>query len=556
MSSDEIQGQTFSLGHYESKVADRLKKWQEEQVARRIWDKDFTVWAATHLPEITDRLGWLHLPETMRSELGGLNAFADEIKTVGPRHIVLLGMGGSSLAPEVFQATFGSGPGRAELIVLDSTHPRQVKAVASRVDPRRALFIVASKGGTTIETISLFKYFFRAAAELTGNAGRHFVATTDAGSPLESLAAERGMRRTFIAPADVGGRYSALTQFGLLPAALIGVDIDGLLKSASAMADACGPSVPAADNPGLALGAALGELALAGRDKVTFVTSASLAAFPSWLEQLIAESTGKNGRGIVPVVDEPLGRAQAYGPDRVFVHIGLAGGSSVEAAEHLGLLEAAGHPVIRIVVNEKIDLGGEIFRWELAVAGAGSILGINPFDQPDVRLAKDLSRDAMAEGASNWAGGREPALSVERKDKLAGALDKFLSTGRRGDYLGIQAYLAPAAPIRTSLEGMRPALRDKLRVATTLGFGPRFLHSTGQLHKGGPNTGLFLQLVDTISDDLTVPETDYTFGRLVSAQSSGDFQALQLRKRRVLRIALGRDAIAGLEKTWEVLSAR
>jgi transaldolase/glucose-6-phosphate isomerase len=547
MPGGRVASQTLELGPYSSDVTGRLKQWEEEQISRRIWEKDFTVWAQSHLPEITDRLGWLHLPETMKPEVDHLKPFADQIRSDGIRHIALLGIGGSSLAAEVFHTTFGSAMGRAELIVLDSTHPRQVKAVASRVDLRRTLFIVASKSGTTIEPLSFFKYFYGKTQEAIAEPAQAFVAITDPGTPLEQLAAERGFRHTFLATSDVGGRYSAFSHFGLVPAALIGVDVEGLLSAGAVMAEACGPSVPVEANPALVLGAALGELAKGGRDKVTFLTSPSLSAFPSWLEQLIAESTGKDGKGIVPVVDEPLGRPVAYGADRLFVHLCLSNEAYTQVDSQLRALEDAGHPVVRVTLGDKSDLGGEVFRWEMAVASAGAVLGVHPFNQPDVQMAKDLARKAMAEGASRDLKVQRSAISVERAEDLAVHLKRLRAWVREGDYLGIQAYLAPSAPIRNALQGLRSALRDSLGLATTLGFGPRFLHSTGQLHKGGPSNGVFIQLIDDPGQDVPVPETDFTFGRLISAQAMGDYRALTEWNPRVIRIFLGDDVLRGLE---------
>lgn len=539
------------------RIAARLRAWQESGFARRLWAKDPTLWSPTPLPELGDRLGWLDLPQVMTDRIERLTGFARAVAAVGARHVVLLGMGGSSLAPEVFQRTFGNTDEFPALIVLDSTHPAAVAAVEAGIDLQRTMFLVSSKSGTTTETLSLFRYFWHRLAQRGGSPGARFAAITDPDTPLVDLAHERGFREVFLAPPDVGGRYSALSVFGLVPAALIGVDVRRVVARARQMADASGPQVPCLDNPGLRLGAALGEWAMAGRDKVTFVVSRPLAALPSWIEQLIAESTGKDGRGIIPVVDEPAGEARDYWRDRLFVYVRLPADDAAALDAHVRALQGAGHPVERIDVPELADVGQEFFRWEVAVAAAGAVLGIHPFNQPDVQLAKDLAQRAIGQhgrgGATEAATAEETA--VDRPDALTAALHAWLASVRDGDYVGVQAYLAPSEAITEALAGVRRALRDRLHVATTLGYGPRFLHSTGQLHKGGPNSGLFLQIVDEPAQDLAVPETGYTFGALIRAQALGDFQALRQRGRRVVRVHLGRDVAGGLARLAEVLRA-
>ncbi|RMG55052.1 MAG: hypothetical protein D6723_03585 [Acidobacteria bacterium] len=549
-----VDRQSLHLGRYRDRVDERVRTWQAARFACRLWQKDHTLWSPEPLPELRDRLGWLTLPETMPEQLDEVIGFGETVKGEGIRHVVLLGMGGSSLAPEVFQRTFGQAPGFPELIVLDSTHPMAVRAVDARLDLAHTLFLVSSKSGTTVETLSLFRYFWHRLSQTTSAPGRQFVAITDPETPLAALAHERGFRRLFTAPPDVGGRYSALTVFGLVPAALIGVDVRGILDRAWTMAEACAFCVAESNNPCLVLGAALGELALAGRDKVTFLASPALAAFPAWLEQLIAESTGKAGKGIVPVTDEPLAPPEAYGADRFFVSMTLEGDEE-DRENRVAALEAAGHPVVGIRLTEKIDLGQEFFRWEVAVAAAGSVLGIHPFNQPDVELAKRLAREAMTprDEASREASAVGEVTAGER-EALRRAVSNWLSAARPGDYVAIQAYLAPTPETTRRLHAVRTRLRDRLRLATTLGYGPRFLHSTGQLHKGGPNTGLFLQLVDEPTDDLPVPETGYSFGTLIRAQAVGDYRALIERKRRVLRVNLGRNVIEGLNALAEVLA--
>jgi transaldolase/glucose-6-phosphate isomerase len=550
----QLDSGSQTLPGIEGAVKQRLASWQTAEFSRRLWAKDFTLWAPKLVPEITDRLGWLHLPETMHEQVDALVAFREEIKRDGFTHAVLLGMGGSSLAPEVFQKTFGSAPGCPELRVLDSTHPAAVKDVESKVDLAHTLFFLSSKSGTTTEMLSFFYYFWQRVSGLSKTPGRQFAAITDPGTPLEKLAKERGFRKTFSATPDVGGRYSALTHFGLVPAAVIGVDLHRLLDRAWTMEEACASCVPAADDPGLVLGAILGEAALAGRDKVTFFASPSLRSFPTWLEQLIAESTGKDGKGIVPVANEASGKPESYGRDRLFVHLQLAS-EGAGSEEQLGALEAAGHPVVRIHLRELADIGQEFFRWEIAVAAAGAVIGIQPFNQPDVQLAKDLARQAMKSPAAAGSG-KAASKAVDAGDEkgLRTAVESWLGGARPGDYVGIDAYLAPLANTAEALARLRATLGSRTRLATMFGYGPRFLHSTGQLHKGGPNTGLFLQLLDEPAEDVGVPETDYTFGKLIQAQALGDFTALEQRGRRILRVQLGRDARGGLENLLRVLN--
>lgn len=546
----ELNRQELHVGKLQSRVDRRLQDWQTQQFGSRLWEKDYKLWSPEPVPELADRLGWLELPEAMEKQVDTLRAFADKVKADGMRHVVLLGMGGSSLAPEVFQQTFGNQPGYPALIVLDSTHPAAVKSVETKIDLARTLFLVSSKSGTTTETNSFFYYFWDKLKQLKSDPGEHFVAITDSGTPLEKLASERKFRATFNAPEDVGGRYSALTVFGLVPAALIGVDLAQVLNRARRMSEACGARVQEASNPGLVLGAGLGELALAKRDKVTFMCSPSLAAFPSWVEQLIAESTGKERKGIVPVATERPGSADKYGADRLFVYLRLDGDENHQLDRQFAALQANGHPAIRIDLNDKTDLGQEFFRWEVAVAAAGAALGIHPFNQPDVQLAKDLAKKAM----SATTGGKKKAtklkeeVSASDSPALRQAVSAWLSKGRERDYVAVQAYLNPTPEHGAALDSICESLRDRLGAATTLGYGPRFLHSTGQLHKGGPNTVLVLQIVDQPADGLVVPETDYTFGALIQAQAVGDFTALKQRRRRALRVNLGHDVQGGLER--------
>jgi len=467
-------------------------------IVERIWDRDHTVWGPDPT-EIADRLGWLTIADAMRPRVGELERFAERAAADGFRTAVLLGMGGSSLAPEVFARTFGDGP--LPLEVLDTTHPAAVAAAETRLDLDRTLFIVASKSGTTIETRSHLDRFWH----LAGGDGRRFVAITDPDTPLEELARERGFRSVFLAPPDLGGRYSAMSVFGLVPAALVGAPLERLLDGAIEMAGACRR---ATGNPGAALGELLGEAARAGGDKLTLVLPEEISSLGDWIEQLVAESTGKEGSGIVPVVGEELGPPEVYGDDRLFVGCG----------------DEPPEPGIRIDDGSPDALGAEMFRWEFATAVAGHLLRVNPFDQPNVAAAKEATAEVLEEGYE------DPGLDD---------LGPMLESVKPGDYVAIQAFLDPNEETREALQRARIALRDRLQVATTLGFGPRFLHSTGQLHKGGPDTVVCIEVVDEErAVDVEIPGRPYTFGRLIDAQALGDLRALRAAGRRAARVTL------------------
>jgi transaldolase/glucose-6-phosphate isomerase len=504
----------------EAAVAVRLDASDVAQIPKRIWARDPTVWKdEPDTPEIRDRLGWLTVGEAMAQQVKTLTAFADEVRGEFSR-VVLCGMGGSSLAPEVVWRTFGAAPGHPSLHVLDSTDPRAVRQAAQGGDLARTLFIISSKSGTTQESDSFLRYFW----ERTGGRGSQFIAITDPGTPLEQLANERRFRRIFLNQTDIGGRFSALSFFGLVPAALIGVDVDTLLHRAHRMAEACAACVPPLENPAARLGALLGEGALAGRDKVTFVLSPGIASFGLWAEQLIAESTGKEGKGILPVADEPLGPPDVYGGDRVFVSMVLAGEADARVEARLAELEQAGHPVVHLKLDDRSDLGQEFFRWEFATAVAGAVLRINPFDQPNVAESKANTKAVLAKGSAP-----SPAASQAE-------LQKFLAGIKPGDYLAIMAYLPPTPENDRRLAAIRLRLRDRLGVATTLGYGPRFLHSTGQLHKGGPPVGHFLQVTERVVEDLPIPGEPFGFGQLEAAQAEGDLVALRARGRPAIRV--------------------
>lgn len=540
---------SFTLNEYEDRVADRLETWRKSDFACRLWRRDPTLWADEDTPELTNRLGWLDLPETMQEKAEAISDFASSVKDEFDE-VVVLGMGGSSLAPDVFSKVFDPADEYPSLKVLDSTHPVAVRGLENALDLDRTLFVVASKSGTTAETLSFFRYFWDRVSDVTDSPGRHFVANTDPGSALADMGEKRNFRKVFLAPDDVGGRYSALTPFGLVPAALMGIDIQELLDRAWSSNDGADFCADAPNNCGIELGAALGELALEGRDKVTFFTSPTLDSVPAWQEQLIAESTGKDDTGIVPVADEPLGPTEIYRGDRVFVHFYLEGEEESDTVSALEDLEAAGHPVIRIRLGDRYDLSREMYRWEMAVAASGAVLGIHPFNQPNVEAAKRLAREAMM--ADGGGMGQTRTIVADDTVALEEEVAEWLETADETSYIGVQAYLAPSDETTRALTALVNALRDETGLATTLGYGPRFLHSTGQLHKGGPPNGLFLQLVDTPQEDVRVPESDFTFKELIAAQATGDYQALREADQSVLRVRVDE---AGLEALADVIES-
>ncbi len=522
-----------SLGKMLQDVETTVADLQKRDVVGRIWRKDHTVWKSDPT-EITNRLGWLTVTDLMCEKVPALEAFAQEVREDGYRYVVLLGMGGSSLGPEVLRQAFGNSAGYPELIVLDSTVPEAVHAVTASIDPTKTLFLVSSKSGGTIETLSLYQHFRALVKGVVRNAevGRNFVAITDPGTSLERLAQEHGFRRLFLTPPDIGGRYSVLSYFGLVPAVLTGIDIAELLNRADCMREGCTSCVPLNENPGAWLGAAMGSLALRGLDKLTLVSSPSIGSFGLWVEQLIAESTGKDGKGIIPVVGEPLIDPSYCGADRLFVYLRLEGDDNVDTDATIESMEASGQPVVRLDLRDLYDLGAEFFRWELATAVAGAILGIHPFDQPNVQHAKDLTARMLQEYQTS---GRLPEMTT--KDSL----QDLLSEARRGDYLAIMTYLPQTAGVDRALADLREKVMQRYHIATTLGYGPRFLHSTGQLHKGGPATGLFLQVTGNHETDLRIPGEPYTFGMLAEAQALGDLRTLQDLGRPTAKIHVARD---------------
>lgn len=564
--------QTFLVGSYDAAVRAALDEVQAKDFVRRLWAKDPALWHEdpAHQAVIRGALGWLSLPEQQIGHVSRLQAFAGEVTSDGFTHILLLGMGGSSLCSEVCRMTFGVVPGYPELHVLDSTVPSQVRRVEERVDLERTLCIVASKSGSTTEPLVFQQYFFERMRRIKGDrAGENFVAITDPGSLLERVARELRFRAIFPGVPDVGGRYSALSNFGMVPAAAMGVDVEALLLRAERMRQRCDSSVPAPDNPGVALGVVLGTLAKAGHDKVTFVTSPAISNLGAWLEQLIAESTGKENTGLIPVDDEPLKDAHVYGNDRVFVYIRYADGAVSEQDAIVDALASEGHPVVRIDCTNLMNLGQEFFHWEIATATAGALLGINAFDQPNVQESKDFTKFYLEEFKQN---GRLPEefpiitdgdvrlftdeanrQALHGASSLPHAMAAHLSRVRTGDYVAINAYLERTPAVHEVFQRIRAIIRDAKRVATTLGYGPRFLHSTGQLHKGGPNSGVFLQVTADHEEDLVIPGEPYAFGTLAAAQALGDMKSLCTRNRRVLRIHLGCDVEAGVRRILQAV---
>ena len=563
---DKLNGQTIALpGDLKASVKQAAEKARAEGWPRRLWARDASLW--TNADE-AGWLGWLPAANGERVDRGALEAFQAEVREAGFTHVLLLGMGGSSLGPEVLAETFGTAPHYPRLLVLDSTDPAQIARFEAQLDLARTLFIVSSKSGSTLEPDILHRYFFDRVERAvgTGRAGAHFVAVTDPGSKLEATAKGQGFRHVFHGDPQIGGRYSVLSNFGMVPAAAAGIDVRAFLERARVMTRACGPNTPPSANPGVELGLVMGQAALAGRDKLTLIASHGLADVGAWLEQLVAESTGKNGKGIIPLAGEPVGSPEAYGDDRLFVYLRLSDYDDSAQEAQVRALEAAGQPVVRITLADRDTLGQEFVRWEVATAVAGAVIGINPFDQPDVEASKIKTRDLTA--AFEESG----ALAAERPILQADGLALFAdpanakalteSTGaatieaylrahfaraRPGDYLGLLAYIDRSHGHVALLDRLRARLRDMTGCATVVGFGPRFLHSTGQAYKGGPNSGVFLQITHDAARDLAVPGRKYSFGVVELATAQGDLEVLVERGRRVVRVHLGGDVEAGLD---------
>jgi glucose-6-phosphate isomerase len=569
---------SFVLGESTAQFQAALARARDESWATRLFDRDTTLWSGEPRirAAIAERLGWLDAPTHFADRVASLEAFGDAIVEEGFSTAVVCGMGGSSLAPDVLRRTFGSQEGYLDLRILDSTDPAYVAAMFDDLDPLRTLVIIASKSGTTTEPNAFLADSWARTEKALDEVGHHayerpgafHVAITDPERSLEAIPHHDDFRSVFLNPPDIGGRYSALTYVGLIPASLIGLDLDALLASAIAMLGACREPDPEV-NPGVSLGLALGTLARSGRDKLTFLSDGDIASFGAWAEQLIAESTGKAGTGIVPVDLEPAGDVATYGPDRVVVRLSLAGADGGGQDALADDLEAAGHPVIRIELADPIDIGAEFVRWEVATAIAGAVLGIDPFDQPNVEEAKDRTRlllttaeheeptapTPIAAGDGLQLYGDAPLRLTTADGGVTGELARHLARRRPNAYLALQAFVAPSATRDEAIARIRRMLRDRTGRATTAGYGPRFLHSTGQLHKGGPPTGLFLQLTADHPVDREIPDWPYTFGRLIDAQAAGDFATIEAHDLPILRVHLGADVEAGLAALERALTA-
>jgi len=588
--SPSIAATRLTLGAGQAAFDEAVARARDERWAQRLFDRDTTLWSTNERVQaaIADRLGWLDSPAHFATQIGALEAFGEAIREAGFTTAVVGGMGGSSLAPEVLRETFGTADDWLDLRVLDSTDPAAVAATVDDLDPLATLWIVASKSGTTTEPLAFQadawdraeKALRARGAPRNEHPGELMVAVTDPGKSVEAIPHHDDLREVFLNPPDIGGRYSALSYVGLVPASLIGLDLDPFLESAMAMLDACRDADPAT-NPGVSLGLAIGTLAKNGRDKLTFLADPAIASFGAWAEQLIAESTGKHGTGIVPIDREPVGDIGAYGDDRVFVRLLLApasdGGGTANASDAFADAAAAGgHPVIRIELADPIDLGAEMLRWEVATAIAGAVLGIDPFDQPNVEEAKELTRKVLA-GASSGERPAPPAPAIvtDAASGLAlhgdapmrltagdgtmiGELARHLARRKPNAYLALQAFIAPSEAASAALDRIRALLRDATHCATTAGYGPRFLHSTGQLHKGGAPIGWFLQLTSDHPVDRLIPGWPYTFGRLIDAQAEGDFAAIEAHDLPILRVHLAdpEHGLAALETALREALAR
>jgi transaldolase/glucose-6-phosphate isomerase len=538
--------------------------WQAGGKMQRLWQRDATLWTGS---DEANWLGWLDIVDEQLAEHDQLQKIAKEVQQRGFQHVLLLGMGGSSLCPEVLHMTFGRTTHFPDFHVLDSTDPAQVKAFEHQIDVPKTLFIVSSKSGSTLEPNIFKQYFFERTKQAVGvtRAGSHFIAITDPGSKMQQVAEADRFLHVFFGRPSIGGRYSALSNFGMVPAAILGLDTQRFLGQAAKMAQACGPTAAVHENPGAMLGIILGTAAKMGRDKVTIITSPGISDLGAWLEQLLAESTGKLGKGIIPVDCENLAAPEVYGNDRIFVYVRLESGANADQDKKVAAIESAGHPVVRIPMSDTYDLGAEFFRWEIATAVAGSILGVNPFNQPDVEASKVATRSLTSEyektggfpaekpmfeeaGVKLFTDAKNAAALAKTtsEQSLAGYLKAHLARIKAGDYFAVLAYLQMNSEHEQTLQAVRHAVRDKKRVATCLGFGPRFLHSTGQAYKGGPNSGVFLQVTCDDSVALPVPGQKYTFGVVKAAQARGDFQVLAERGRRALRVHLGSGVKTGL----------
>ena len=538
-----------SIGGYLGDVEATLAKLEQDKAVARIWHKDYTVWKPDPA-EISNRLGWLTVTDLMHEQVPSLETLGREVREAGFTQVLLLGMGGSSLGPEVISQTFGSTRGYPRLVVLEAgacITPAQIDETVQAIEPLDTLLVISSKSGTTIEPLSIFDYFTSLIESAVGEGklGENIVTITDPGTPLARLVEERGLGHLFLNPPDIGGRYSVLSNFGMVPAAAIGLDVGKFLDRAERMREGSASCVPAHENDAAWLGACIGKLALQGRDKLTLVTSPGISGFGLWVEQLLAESTGKEGKGIIPVVGEPLLEPTCYGDDRLFVYLRLQSDDNAETDRAIEQIRSAGQPVVTLEMQDRYDLGAEFFCWEFATAVAGAVLGIHPFNQPDVQRAKDATERVLQEYLTS---GQLPKLET------TGELKDLLAEAEPGSYLAIMAYICQSPEMDQAFTELRRKVVEKHGIATTLGYGPRFLHSTGQLHKGGPNKGLFLQITTDHQSDVSIPGKPYSFGVVADAQTIGDFQALQSLGRRVVRIHLPRCDSKAISKMVDELA--
>jgi transaldolase/glucose-6-phosphate isomerase len=559
-------------GDLDGAVQAALADWTSNNKVQRLWAKDASLWTNT---DEGQWLGWLDIVQKQLAQKQQFTSLAEEIRAAGFTHLLLLGMGGSSLCVEVLKLTFGKIAGHPQVVVLDSTDPAQIRAVEKQVDLAKTIAVVSSKSGSTLEPNIFKQYFFERIKQAVGAAevGKHFIAITDPGSKMEQVAKSDGFRHIFYGVPSIGGRYSALSDFGIVPGAIQGLDLVKFLGRAGDMERACGANVAADQNPGVVLGAILGTLQRAGRDKVTIFTSPAIGDLGAWLEQLLAESTGKQGKGLIPVDREALGAPDVYGKDRVFIYLRHEPAPDAKQDAAIAALEKAGQPVVRILVADIYDVAGEFFRWEIATGVAGSLMGIDAFNQPDVEASKIETRKLTSEyeakgslppespivadaGILLYTDARNAAVlkqATAGDATLSGYLRAHLNQLKAGDYFALLAYIQMNEAHEQRLQVMRHTVRDKKHVATCLGFGPRFLHSTGQAYKGGPNSGVFLQITCDDASDLPVPQQKYTFGVVKAAQARGDFQVLAERGRRALRVHLGADLEAGLAQLHKAI---
>ena len=556
---------SFQLGPISDAVDAAMRDALQQQVVKRIWRKDATLWKtdAKAQENIRSSLGWLTVTDEMLGVANELMEYGESIRQRGFKHVMVLGMGGSSLCPEVLRRSFSQQSGFPELLVLDSTDSDFIEGLAHIINVDKTLFVVASKSGSTIEPTAFYKFWYDYLAQRNSTPGQNFIAITDPGSPLLATASELKFQRVFLNQADIGGRFSALSYFGMVPAALAGVDVNKFLSRAKNAEQSCSPVMPAEANPGLQLGTAISAAATSGRDKLTLVIENQISSLGLWIEQLIAESTGKEGKGILPVAGESLGNPSVYSSDRFFVSISL-GDVAEETNRKLDALSAAGHPVVRRTLDDVYDLGSEFFVWEFATACAGWRLGINPFDQPDVQLAKQATSDVLLvfKQQKQLPGVKEIAkddlLTLFVDQDLASksvetVLADHLAQVKAGDYVAVLAYIEETPETQVLLQQLQNTLRDKTRCAATSGYGPRYLHSTGQLHKGGPNTGVFIEITANDEGDLPIPGEGYSFSVLKRAQALGDFRALAGKNRRILGIDIGGNGSKALKRLVQLI---